>query len=141
MRNANEVALQCSKAYIDLVMEGRASQGHHLYDHCCGITPKKGVKKMWIVDVDDKDEEVLESIKNIINQCRSANRIAEGVYDNVIAAIPTVQGFHLITHGFDKTQMRNLLENQTDFDTEFIKGVMDTKKDNPTLLYFNKKGE
>ncbi len=139
VRNAKEVALQCSKAYIDLVLEDRCNQGHRIYDHCCGITSKKGEKKRWIVDVDTKDATVIASIVGIINKCRSANRVTDEYYNNVIASIPTANGYHLITIGFDKHQFKQYLENETDFDETFIKEVVDTKKDNPTLLYFNKK--
>ena len=52
VRSAKEVALEAAKAYIDLVREDRCHQGHRVYDHVCGVTPKMGVKKKWIVDVD-----------------------------------------------------------------------------------------
>lgn len=139
VRNAKEVALQCSKAYIDLVLEDRCNQGHRVYDHCCGITPKKGEKKRWVVDVDTKDATVIALIVGIINKCRSANRVTDEYYNNVIASIPTVNGYHLITVGFDKCMFKLYLEKETDFDEAFIKEITDTKKDNPTLLYFNKK--
>lgn len=139
VRNAKEVALQCSKAYIDLVLEDRCNQGHRVYDHCCGITPKKGEKKRWVVDVDTKDATVIASIIGIVNKCRSANRVTDEYYNNVIASIPTANGYHLITTGFDKCLFKLYLENETDFDEAFIKEITDTKKDNPTLLYFNKK--
>lgn len=139
VRNAKEVALQCSKAYIDLVLEDRCNQGHRVYDHCCGITPKKGEKKRWVVDVDTKDATVIASIVGIINKCRSANRVTDEFYNNVIASIPTANGYHLITIGFDKCLFKLYLEAETDFDEAFIKEITDTKKDNPTLLYFNKK--
>lgn len=138
VRNAKEVALQCPKAYIDLVLEDRCNQGHRVYDHCCGITPKKGEKKRWVVDVDTKDATVIASIVGIINKCRSSNRVTNEYYSNVIASIPTVNGYHLITVGFDKSMFKQYLENDTNFDEAFIKEVLDTKKDNPTLLYFNK---
>lgn len=139
VRNAKEVALQCSKAYIDLVLEDRCNQGHRVYDHCCGITPKKGVKKRRLVDVDTKDATVIASIVGIVNKCRSANRVTDEFYNNVIASIPTANGYHLITTGFDKQMFKQYLENETDFDETLIKEITNTKKDNPTLLYFNKK--
>lgn len=139
VRNAKEVALQCSKAYIDLVLEDRCNQGHRVYDHCCGITPKKGEKKRRLVDVDTKDATVIASIVGIINKCRSANRVTDEYYNNVIASIPTANGYHLITIGFDKQMFKQYLENETDFDETLIKEITNTKKDNPTLLYFNKK--
>ena len=142
VRNAREVALQCSKAYIDLVLENRCDQGHRIYDHCCGISPKKGVKKMWIVDVDTKDEELAADVLMSINKCKSANKINDDTYDNVVAIVPTLNGFHLITCGFDKSQLKGFLTErlQGEQNEKFIDETCGSiKKDNPTLLYFRAK--
>lgn len=143
VRNAREVALTAAKAYIDLVKEDRCSQGHRVYDHVCGVTPKMGVKKKWIVDVDDLSPEQVETICNIICKCRSKchyNAIND-VYDNIIAQIPTVHGQHIITRGFDVLRFREILEQTTKITLtkEQIKEITDIKKDNPTLLYFDDK--
>lgn len=147
VRNAKQVAMQCSKAYIDLVLEDRANQGHRVYDHCCGITPKRGASKTWIVDVDTKDEYTASLISYAINLCRSGNKTnVEGLYSNVIARIPTLNGSHFITCGFDKSQLKDkilyVIEHDGDITIaeELINEVCNSiKKDNPTLLYFNKK--
>lgn len=150
VRNAREVALTAAKAYIDLVREDRCSQGHRVYDHACGVTPKMGVKKKWIVDIDDLSSEDVETIVNKINHCRSAFKVtdmrylenlSEDLYDNVICRIPTVHGVHLITHGFDVGRFKLLLEQTLPFhlESEQIKEIYTVKKDNPTLLYFEKK--
>ena len=143
VRNAKEVALQCSKAYIDIVLEDRASQGHRVYDHCCGITPKKGVKRTWIVDVDSKDPKVVNAVYDAINHCKSGSKIDADKYNNVLHMVPTLNGFHLITVGFDKSQLlRFLIPNRESYgiDEETLSEICNSvKKDNPTLLYFEDK--
>lgn len=146
VRNAREVALTAAKAYIDLVREDRCSQGHRVYDHACGITPKMGVKKKRIVDIDDLSPEEVDTICNIICKCRSAfpmeNPDAD-MYDNIIAEIPTAHGVHIITHGFDVERFREILEQTTKIrlTKDQIKEITNVKKDNPTLLYFDDKSQ
>lgn len=140
VRNAKEVALTAAKAYIALVREDRCEQGHRVYDHVCGVTPKMGVKKKWIVDVDDLSPEQVEIICNIICKCRSAykSEYGENFYENIIIRIPTAHGQHIITHGFDVGRFREILEQTTSIilTKEQIKEITTVKKDNPTLLYF-----
>ena len=145
-RNAREVALTAAKAYIDLVREDRCSQGHRVYDHACGVTPKMGVKKKWIVDIDDISPEQVETICNIICKCRSGFPIENpdaDMYDNIIARIPTVHGQHIITRGFDIQEFIEILEQTTKITLtkEQIKEITNIKKDNPTLLYFDDKSQ
>ena len=141
VRNAKEVALTAAKAYIDLVREDRCEQGHRVYDHACGVTPKAGIKKKWIVDIDDLSPEEVDVICNKICRCRSAypmeNPYAD-IYDNIIARIPTAHGVHIITHGFDAKMFRDILEQTIvlDLTKEQIKEITTVKKDNPTLLYY-----
>ena len=146
VRNAREVALAAAKAYIDLVREDRCSQGHRVYDHVCGVTPKMGVKKKWIVDVDGLTDDQVDVICEKICNCRSAFPVGHPIappcyFDNIIAQIPTAHGVHIITRGFDIKRFREILEQTTDISLNQgqIKEITDIKKDNPTLLYFNKK--
>ena len=140
VRNAKEVALTAAKAYIDLVREDRCEQGHRVYDHACGVTPKMGVKKKWIVDIDDLSGNEIDAICSIICKCRSAYHwnAVNDTYDNIIAEIPTAHGVHIITHGFDVGRFREILEQTTSITLtkEQVKEIVTVKKDNPTLLYF-----
>lgn len=141
VRSAKEVALEAAKAYIDLVREDRCYQGHRVYDHICGVTPKMGNKKKWIVDVDDLTKDEVDVICEKICKCRSGRHYnaINDVYDNIIAEIPTVHGVHIITHGFDVERFREILEQTIalDLTKEQIKEITTVKKDNPTLLYFH----
>lgn len=140
VRSAREVALTAAKAYIDLVREDRCEQGHRVYDHACGVTPKMGVKKKWIVDIDDLTPEQIDIVCEKICKCRSGRHYnaINDVYDNIIAQIPTAHGVHIITHGFDVGRFREILEQTTSITLtkEQIKEITTVKKDNPTLLYF-----
>ena len=141
VRNAKEVALTAAKAYIDLVREDRCEQGHRVYDHACGVTPKMGEKKKWIVDIDDLTPEQIDIICEKICKCRSAYPMENPdpvTFDNIIAEIPTAHGVHVITHGFDVGRFREILEQTTSITLtkEQIKEITTVKKDNPTLLYF-----
>lgn len=145
VRNAREVALTAAKAYIDLVRKDRCSQGHRVYDHVCGVTPKMGVKKKWIVDVDGLTDHQVDVICEIICKCRSAYRHNAVIddYDNIIAQIPTAHGMHIITRRFDVKRFREILEQTTSIilTKEQIKEITDVKRDNPTLLYFDDKSQ
>lgn len=143
VRNAKEVALTAAKAYIDLVREDRCNQGHSVYNHACGVTPKQGVKKLWIVDVDTKDKDKIDKVCEMICRCRSSfynpNIISRTEwFDNVVAKIPTVHGVHIITHGFDVShfKMNMAIDCYDTFTEEEIREICTVKKDNPTLLYY-----
>lgn len=124
-RNAEEVALSAIQQYAQLISEGNAYQGYRVYDSACGGTRARGYKSLWIVDVDSKDPEYLAKIIAIINKCRGAEEF------KVKYQIPTLNGYHLITIGFDVNQFKQELAiNQLD--------DVDTQKDNPTLLYYAK---
>lgn len=124
-RNAKEVALAAIQQYAKLISEGNAYQGYRVYDSACGSTRARGYKPLWVVDVDSKDTEYLTKIISIINKCRGTEEV------KVKHQIPTLNGYHLITIGFDINQFKQELAiNQLD--------SIDIQKDNPTLLYYAK---
>lgn len=142
VRSAKEVALTAAKAYIDLVKEDRCDQGYRVYDHACGISPKTGKKKKWIIDADELTVDQLDALITEINKCRSGFPSQEdGMYDNVLGLIGTVNGYHIISNGFDVSMLRTNLERLVfaNYSQEQIKEICNIKKDSPTLLYFNKK--
>jgi hypothetical protein len=73
---------------------------------------------------------IVEETIRQINKCQSEqNSILLGVYNNLVDVIPTVHGYHIITHPFNLKQI------------EPFKALypFDIQRNNPTLLYFNKK--
>lgn len=73
--------------------------------------------KLWVVDIDDRDEENVATISDVVNNSRS------GFEHNVIKVLDTVHGYHLITHPFDTRYL-----NQ-------IHPSVEIKKEGLTLLY------
>lgn len=67
-----------------------------------------------------------------INKCQSDQfRILDNLFGNIITTIPTVNGWHIITHPFNLKQIEPFR----------CKYPFDAHKNNPTLLYFNKREE
>lgn len=91
-----------------------------IIDSACGQTGACDKNKSWIVDVDTKDETELETLENIIDQCEPL-----GV-QKVVATIPTLHGYHMITRPFNKQKFTQLYNKQ-----------IDIHDNNPTLLYYN----
>lgn len=121
-RNSRKIALECVKSYADLVAQGDCTKGYKVWDKKCGANPAPGYDKRWIIDVDSKDDEYCLKIQKLSEQCRGG-----GVFDK----IPTSQGYHLISRGFDLHHFKQLLKINRLED-------IDVHKDNPTLLYYAK---
>lgn len=121
VRNASEVALECIKRYASLVNDGNSHMGGNVYEKVCGNTKARGYKALWVVDIDEPDK--VDLIINLIMSCRRNP-------DFTLYKIPTVNGFHLICHGFDTKQFDLLLRDNN-------LGKIDIHKNNPTLLYYN----
>ena len=80
-------------------------------------------KARWIMDFDTKDWPLITKYLDIVEECRPTD-IKKVVYN-----IPTVNGIHVITNGFDLEQFKQQLAiNQLD--------NIDIHKDNPTVLYY-----
>lgn len=123
VRNAQEVAMECIKKYADLVANNNAFMGNSIWDSCCGSTRARGYKARWIIDVDNPDEAVLNKVLNIIQSCKHAEEFKTHV-------IKTVNGFHIISNGFDSREFHQaLVDNGID--------KVDIHKNNPTLLYYH----
>lgn len=122
-RNSNEVGLSLLNALAELLKDNRTHQGPRLWDHACGITPDKELPQNWVVDVDREEE--LSTIKEIITSCRGK----EG--KRIVTEIPTANGIHLITKGFDVQQFQQQLALRN-------MDKVDILKDGPTLLYYEK---
>jgi hypothetical protein len=68
------------------------------FDSACGEHTIEEDKK-WVIDVDVKNEEVLENIIEHIEGCESE------YINSVIGTIPTLNGWHIITYKFNHKQL------------------------------------
>ena len=121
-RNSRKIALECIKSYADLVAQGDCTKGYKVWDKKCGANPAPSYDRRWIVDIDSKDDEYRLTICKLVEQCRGGK-----IFD----FIPTSQGYHIITSGFDLHHFKQLLKINRLED-------IDVHKDNPTLLYYAK---
>jgi hypothetical protein len=94
-------------------------------------------EKRWIVDIDTKDDSIIESIINNIDNCKPIRSRAFvttysggtvnyslDIITKVIQKIPTKSGYHLITEKFDVQEFKKHYPD------------VDIQKKNPTLLYY-----
>ena len=101
-------------------MKDEWSKIKSVIESACGETGACDNNKTWLVDVDTKNEQELQIIKDIINYYCEPNG------DKILACIPTVHGFHLITKPF-----------RVDVFKAKYKKQLDIHENNPTLLYYN----
>ena len=87
-----------------------------LFDSVVGKTKRKDL--LWVVDVDTKDETVLQDIEETILNCRPVER------KKILAKIPTKNGFHIISKKFEANVFKAIYPN------------VEPKKSSLTLLYF-----
>lgn len=122
-RNSVDVACESIRQFAELLKNKTTRQGISVYDRATGVSRSSNYTKLWIVDIDSKDSTYIEKIINLIEECRGSEHRIKNL-------ISTVNGFHLITAGFDTNQFyQKLIMAKLD--------KIDIKKDNPTLLYYN----
>lgn len=76
-----------------------------------------GKDKLWVVDIDSKNEEEAAAICKVVNNSQS------GFEHNIIKVLNTVHGYHLITHPFDTRHLNSIYPS------------VEVKKEGLTLLY------
>jgi hypothetical protein len=113
-QNHRDVSLNMMVALAQRIQDGNLKQ-QGLFDSVVGQV--KTQEKRWIIDVDVKDVGFAEEVAKFINSLRP-----EG--DKIETAIPTKNGYHLITERFD---VKTFSEKYPDIDIQ---------KKNPTLLYY-----
>ena len=90
----------------------------HLVETVAGKYPAGGKLKTWVVDCDDESESYLTNLKTVITNVQPIGE------DKIIAVIPTLHGYHIITKPFDLATFMKVVPN------------IDVHKNNPTLLYY-----
>ena len=116
-QNHHDVSLNMMVQLAQRIQDGNLKQ-QGLFDSVVGQI--KTQEKRWIVDIDTKDEEVVNRIARVVDLMKP-----EG--PKIEAVIPTKNGYHLITKRFDVLSFNKILNLQGD--------VPDIQKKNPTLLY------
>ena len=98
---------------------------YNIFESSSGKYVDKG-NSVWVVDIDEEDLDMIDIIKDFINECEPLNT------QKILFEMPTKSGLHLITKGF----------NLQDFNSKCLyclglKKTFDVKKNHLTLLYEN----
>jgi len=136
-KSFEKAALQTIKTVVDRTIFKQYEHVYRAYETVVGGAEVNIGDKKWIIDIDTKDKEIILKTVFEISKCQSSQpKVGEStsgtaVYQNTIDLIPTLHGVHVITHPFNLKQI------------EPFKALypFDIQRNNPTLLYFNKKDE
>ena len=121
-KNARDISCETAKHYLELIRNNNCYQGLTVWERECGLNYSKNYPFYWIVDIDTKNQELIDQYKKVILECR-------GSEDRIKYELPTLNGIHLLTSGFDRTQFYQKLKI---YNLERI----DIHKNSPTLLYY-----
>jgi hypothetical protein len=113
-QNHKDVSLEMMMSLAQRIKNGQPNQ-KGLFDS--GVGQIKTQEKRWIVDIDSIDVLYFMGVKDAIFRCKP-----EG--NKIITAIPTKNGYHLITERFDVLEFNKYFPE------------IDIQKKNPTLLYY-----
>lgn len=121
-RNCKEVQYEIIREVLEAIELGT----HKLFkcvSRALGRKRCNKYKSKWILDFDTKDWSLINKYLDLVRKCRpNVNKI--------LYYIPTVNGIHVITLGFDLEQFKQELAI-TKLDN------IDIHKDNPTILYYS----
>lgn len=116
-----KVVKQCAKDFFDKVCNENYNGLHGVLHTACGLNTNC-VGKLFLVDIDTKDEQYIENIEKIINGLSPTSDT-----NKIVLKVPTLNGYHLICKPFDRIRLKLQFRD------------IDIHPHNPTLLYFNKK--
>ena len=121
-RNCKEVQYEIIKEVLEAIELGT----HKLFKCVSMALGRKRCNKYkskWILDFDTKDWSLINKYLDLVRKCRpNVNKI--------LYYVPTVNGIHVITLGFDLEQFKQELAIAK-LDN------IDIHKDNPTILYYS----
>ena len=116
-RSAKDVTIKILQDAAKMLEDNNYQHLKNLVTSCSGETCSEK-NRLWIVDIDFKDEYLVSFITEFIESMETNP-------GKVILRVPTLNGCHLITTKFDSKKFNERYPN------------IDIHKDNPTLLYFN----
>lgn len=121
-RNCKEVQYEIIREALEAIELGT----HKLFkcvSRALGRKRYNKYKSKWILDFDTKDWSLINKYLDLVRKCRpNVNKI--------LYYVPTVNGIHVITLGFDLEQFKQELAIAK-LDN------IDIHKDNPTILYYS----
>lgn len=121
-RNCKEVQYELIRETLKAIEVGSYKLFSNL-SKAIGHKRSSNFKSIWILDFDTKDTELITKYLDIAMGCKHAG--SSLVFD----LIPTVNGYHALTKGFDLKQFNQQLAIAK-LDN------IDIHKDNPTVLYY-----
>lgn len=115
MRRSNRKCMENAvKCFAERLYNGDNKRPEAIWWHAVGTTNPE--EKIWIIDIDLKDWNTVQKVKEYIEE-RRPNK-------NIISIIPTINGYHIVCHPFDCSKFYN----------EFPSDV-EIKRHGLTLLY------
>lgn len=121
-RNCKEVQYEIIREALEAIELGT----HKLFkcvSRALGRKRCNKYKSKWILDFDTKDWSLINKYLDLVRKCRpNVNKI--------LYYVPTVNGIHVITLGFDLEQFKQELAIAK-------LANIDIHKDNPTILYYS----
>lgn len=116
----------CKEVQYEIIREALELGTHKLFkcvSRALGRKRCNKYKSKWILDFDTKDWSFINKYLDLVRKCRpNVNKI--------LYYVPTVNGIHVITLGFDLEQFKQELAIAK-LDN------IDIHKDNPTILYYS----
>lgn len=116
-RNNYDIALEMLSNVALNIKNGHLKQLSNVYDTSCGQHHSES-KKLWVIDIDEKDMTIVNKISNFINTLQP--------YDNknkIKLTVPTKSGYHLITYAFNSKEFKDVYPE------------IDIHTNNPSILY------
>ena len=121
-RNCKQVQYEVIREALEAI-ECNSKKLFKCISKAIGKRRNTNYKPLWILDFDTKDTELITKYLDIAMGCKHAG---SGLVFNLV---PTVNGFHAITKGFDLNEFSKKLD-------EINLESIDIHKDNPTVLYY-----
>lgn len=118
-KNHKQVSLKGLEIMAHLVAHAEWHTFRSVFETACGQSGACDGNKTWIVDIDTKDETEVSYVIDTVMKCEPF------IEDKIVAKIPTVHGYHLITKPFNKKRF-----------SDMYNGAIDIHDGTPTLLYY-----
>ncbi len=124
--DANSVGLETISVLTQELRKNNWKALSKAFNSACGICGKQdGYEKRYLVDIDTQDINYVNEIKDYINSVEPIiYNASEGVKNKIKMTIPTRNGYHLITTGFNMQKFKQRYSH------------IDVHSDGITLLYY-----